>query len=108
MISKLKAGTIFLLYCLLNIPVSAQTADSAAIRTIVTETLLHGKAFENLRVLCKEIGPRLSGSEQAAKDVEATRKMLIDAGDDNVYLQPCMVPHWLRGVKESGFLKIPG
>jgi hypothetical protein len=108
MISKLKAGAIFLLYCLLNIPVSAQTADSAAIRTIVTETLQHGKAYENLRLLCKDIGPRLSGSEQAAKAVEATRKMLIDAGADTVYLQPCMVPHWMRGEKENGFLKIPG
>jgi len=28
--------------------------------------------------------------------------MLKDAGADTVYLQPCMVPHWVRGAKEEG------
>jgi hypothetical protein len=39
---------------------------------------------------------------QAQKAVEATARMLKDAGADTVYLQPCMVPHWIRGEKETG------
>ena len=34
--------------------------------------------------------------------------MLIDAGADTVYLQPCVVPHWVRGAKEEGYIVING
>ncbi|MBC7887688.1 MAG: M20/M25/M40 family metallo-hydrolase [Ferruginibacter sp.] len=84
----------------------AQKDDSVSIRKIADEVLINGKAYDNLRYLCKKIGPRLSGSLQAQKAVEATAKMLKDAGADTVYLQPCMVPHWTRGEKESGFIKL--
>ncbi|MBK8611528.1 MAG: M20/M25/M40 family metallo-hydrolase [Chitinophagaceae bacterium] len=84
----------------------AQTDDSIAIRKISNELLANGTAYENLRYLCKQVGPRLSGSPQAQKSVEATFKMLKDAGADTVFLQPCMVPHWVRGDKEKGFIKL--
>jgi hypothetical protein len=32
--------------------------------------------------------------------------MLKDAGADTVFLQPCMVPHWVRGAKETGYIKL--
>jgi hypothetical protein len=82
--------------------VTAQTNDSVTIKRISDEILTHGTAYENLRYLCKQVGPRLSGSSQAQKAVEATFKMLQEAGADTVYLQPCMVPHWVRGDKEKG------
>lgn len=84
----------------------AQTEDSIAIKKISDEVLSNGKAYENLRFLCKKIGPRLSGSPQAQKAVEATASMLKEAGADTVYLQPCMVPHWVRGEKENGFVQV--
>ena len=84
----------------------AQKDDSIAIKKIANEVLTNGNAYENLRYLCKKIGPRLSGSAQAQKAVEATAKMLKDAGADTVYLQPCMVPHWVRGEKETGYIKL--
>ncbi len=84
----------------------AQQEDSIAIRKIADEILINGKAYDNLRYLCKKIGPRLSGSAQAQKAVEATANMLKDDGADTVYLQPCMVPHWVRGEKEIGFIKL--
>ena len=84
----------------------AQTEDSIAIKKISDEVLSNGKAYENLRFLCKKIGPRLSGSPQAQKAVEATASMLKEAGADTVYLQPCMVPHWVRGEKEKGFVQV--
>lgn len=82
----------------------AQSEDSLIIKKISDEVLTNGKAYENLRQLCKKIGARLSGSPQAQRAVEATVKMLRDAGSDTVYLQPCMVPHWVRGVKETGYI----
>ena len=97
---------ILLLFPLIfaGIIVVAQTTDSVTIKKISDEILSNGKAYENLRFLCKKIGPRLSGSPQAQKAVEATIKMLKDAGADTVYLQACMVPHWVRGIKEQGYL----
>lgn len=86
--------------------INAQTDDSIAFRNISNEILANGTAYENLRYLCKKVGPRLSGSPQAQMAVEATFKMLKDAGADSVYLQPCMVPHWVRGEKEKGNIKL--
>ncbi len=86
----------------------AQSNDSIIIKKIADEVLTNGKAYDNLRFICKKIGPRLSGSAQAQKAVEATAKMLKDGGADTVYLQPCMVPHWVRGIKEKGMINIPG
>lgn len=80
----------------------AQHEDAVVIKKIADDILAHGKAYENLRFLCKEVGPRLSGSAQAQKAVEATAQMLREAGADTVYLQPCMVPRWIRGEKEQG------
>jgi len=69
------------------------------------DILKNGKAYDNLFYLCKKIGARLSGSENAQKAVDATMRMLKDAGADTVYMQPCMVPHWVRGEKEQGIIQ---
>src|SRR4051812_46153713 len=89
MIRKI-AGVVFTALCCSG--TVAQNADSITIRKFAEDILTNGKAYENLRWLCKKIGPRLSGSPQAQKAVEATAGMLKDAGADTVYLQPCMVP----------------
>lgn len=80
----------------------AQNEDSLQIKKMSDDIMIRGKAYDNLRYLCKQVGPRLSGSPQAQKAVEATARMLREAGADTVYLQPCMVPHWVRGEKEQG------
>ncbi len=76
-------------------------ADSVAIRKMFDEALAHGASYENLRTLCKQIGPRLSGSAGAQKAVEWGQAAMRAAGADSVWLQPCMVPHWERGKPES-------
>ncbi|MCY7292334.1 MAG: hypothetical protein LH615_09155 [Ferruginibacter sp.] len=83
-------------------------ADSTIIKKIADEVMINSSAFKNLRFLCKDIGPRLSGSANAEKAVYATKKMLIDAGADTVYLQPCKVPHWIRGAKEEAYILLNG
>lgn len=73
---------------------------SNAIREIYREQLNNSDAYENLRYLTKEIGNRLSGSPRAAAAVEYTRQLMEGYGFDTVFLQPVMVPHWVRGEKE--------
>ena len=85
--------------------VSGQNEDSIMIRRIADDILKNGKAYEDLRYICKKIGARLSGSENAQKAVFATAQMLRAAGADTVYLQSCMVPHWVRGAKEQGIIQ---
>jgi carboxypeptidase Q len=84
----------------------AQQSDAAILKKISDEVMTNSQAYENLRFLTKKIGARLSGSANAQKAVEATARMLREAGADTVFLQPCLVPHWVRGAKETGFIKL--
>jgi hypothetical protein len=79
---------------------AARANDTLVLKNIGEYMLTRGRAHENLRILCKDIGQRLSGSDNAAKSVLATADMLRRAGADTVYLQPVMVPKWERGPKE--------
>ncbi|MBK9286042.1 MAG: M20/M25/M40 family metallo-hydrolase [Sphingobacteriaceae bacterium] len=82
----------------------AQNADSLQLRKIYDYYLTQSKAYENLEYLATKIGSRLSGSPGAAKAVEWAKKAMYEAGADTVILQPCMVPHWVRGAKEKCIL----
>ncbi|WDF55203.1 M20/M25/M40 family metallo-hydrolase [Mucilaginibacter sp. KACC 22063] len=82
---------------------NAQT-DSVMMRHIFDEALVNGKCYENLHYLCKNIGQRLSGSANAQKAVDWSKKLMQDYGFDRVYLQEVMVPHWVRGAKEQGYI----
>lgn len=78
------------------------TNDVRQVRKIFDEALERGESYEMLRYLTKNIGGRLSGSPEAAAAVEWSRQQMIAYGFDTVYLQPVMVPHWIRGEKEIG------
>lgn len=82
--------------------VFSQTTDEVFIRKIYDEALARGKSYEMLDYLCNTIGPRLSGSPGAAASVEWTRHIMQHYGFDSVWLQPVLVPHWVRGKKEIG------
>src|SRR3984885_10819527 len=79
----------------------ANAQDSLMIRRIYDEELVNGQCYQNLHELCKNIGPRLSGSANAQKAVEWGKKLMESYGFDRVYLQEVMVPHWVRGEKEQ-------
>ncbi|MBI5856364.1 MAG: M20/M25/M40 family metallo-hydrolase [Sphingobacteriales bacterium] len=97
---------LLLSYCMIcSLFAFSQNEDSLMVRRIADDILINGKAYDDLRYLCKKIGARLSGSANAQKAVEATATMLKEAGADTVYLQPCMVPHWIRGAKEQGIVQ---
>ena len=74
--------------------------DSTNIKSLFNSVLKDGKSYEWLRDLTQNIGGRLSGSPEAAKAVVWGEKLMNAIGLDSVWLQPVMVPHWVRGVKE--------
>ena len=78
--------------------------DSLMLRKIYDEELVNGQCYSNLHYLCKNIGPRLSGSANAQKAVEWGKKLMESYGFDHVFLQEVMVPHWVRGTKEVGII----
>lgn len=100
MIRKISLAGCFAAAVLACGPVWAQT-DAEVMRSIYDEALYRGEAYENLRYLTKEIGSRLSGSPQAAAAVEWGKQLMENYGFDKVYLQPVMVPHWVRGDVEE-------
>lgn len=80
--------------------------DLTVIRSIFDEALANGQGYGWMEELCKDVGPRLSGSEGAEKAVIWGKELMEELGFDKVYLQDVMVPHWERGDKESA--RIPG
>ena len=82
-------------------------SDSIFIRKIYDEALLRGHAYEDLRSLCKDIGPRLSGSSEAAMSIRWSEQKMRSYGFDRVYLEPIMVPHWERGNPEAAWITHP-
>lgn len=80
---------------------NAQTEDSIFIRRIADEILLNGKAYDDLRVLTKQIGGRLAGSPQMVKAEQWGLKVFQSLDPDKAWLQECMVPHWVRGGKDE-------
>jgi len=89
----------FVIGCLVD--VQAQNQDSIFIKRIADEILMNGVAYDNLRILTKQIGARLSGSPQMVKAELWGAKALKDAGADSVWMQQCLVPHWVRGGKDE-------
>ncbi len=94
---------IFIIVCIfLSQQSPSQSINETVVKKIVDETMANGTAYTNLQKLCKQVGPRLSGSANHLKAVHLTESMLKKMGVDTVYLQQCMVPHWIRGSKEQG------
>lgn len=95
---------IFIISFLLLVSLTAfsQTSDEAMIKQIFDQALSKGKSYEMLYDLSVNVGPRLSGSPGAAAGVEWSRNAMKQLGFDSVWLQPVMVPHWVRGEKEIG------
>lgn len=92
---------LFLGFLLCTSTVFAQTKDELMIRQIFDKSLKDGRSYSMLEELCKQVGPRLSGSPGAAAAVEWSRNVMQEFGFDTVWLQPVMVPHWVRGPKEK-------
>ena len=85
--------------------VRAQQQDAEMIRRIYDLALTEGKAYEWLAHLSNQIGGRLSGSVQAQQAVDYTRREMDSLGLDRVWIQPVMVPKWVRGAPEFAYIE---
>ncbi len=96
-----KYSFIILIFSLLSVRTgNAQNEvekDAFLIKEIFETTFTKSQAYDWLAFLTQEIGGRLAGSPQAAAAVEFTRQVMDTLELDSVWLQPLMVPHWVRG-----------
>lgn len=83
----------------------SQSEDEKQIKAIYDMALTNGKAYDWLNYLSNQIGGRLSGSVQAQEAVEYTKRQMDELGLDRVWLQPVMVPKWVRGTPEFAYIE---
>ncbi|WP_374172438.1 M20/M25/M40 family metallo-hydrolase [Flavobacterium tructae] len=82
----------------------AQSNDEKNIKLFYKKALTESTCYTWLEYLSNDIGSRLSGSASAEKAVQYTKRQLETLGLDKVYLQEVMVPHWVRGEKETAYI----
>src|SRR5881398_3542365 len=84
---------------------SAQTL--ADLKQLRQAALNSDYAYKQVAHLSNNIGPRLSGSAQAAKAVEYVANELKAIGCE-VQMERVMVPHWVRGEETAALVQFPG
>ncbi len=67
------------------------------IKSFYDHSLTKGKSYDWLEHLSNQIGGRLSGSLNAERAVFWSKEELENLGLDRVWLEPVMVPKWVRG-----------
>lgn len=97
----MKKTGLFFTFSLLLMVAGAQPEDSLFIRRIADEILTNSMAYQNLNVLTKQIGGRLSGSPAMVKAEQWGLKAMKAANADTVWMQACQVPHWVRGGQDA-------
>lgn len=89
---------------LCSFAIHSQT-DEEVVKKIYKTSLTNGKSYEWLDHLSNKIGGRLSGSLNAERAVKWGKAELEKLGLDRVWLQPVMVPKWVRGAKEYAYFE---
>lgn len=106
LIQRILLVNFIFLICLNSQVANAQTVkDSVQIRNFYDLALLNGRSYSWLDTLSNDIGSRLSGSLGAERAVEWGKKELEAIGLDKVWLQPVMVPKWVRGLPEFAYVE---
>ena len=77
-----------------------QNEQQKFVKKIYNIALKDGKSYNWLDHLSNQIGGRLSGSLNAKRAIQWSKEELDLLKIDNVYLQPVMVPKWVRGTFE--------
>ena len=88
-------------------PVVFSPQTLAELRQLQKAALDSDYAYRQVAHLANNIGPRLSGSAQAAKAVEYVAGALKSLGC-TVQLEKVMVPHWVRGEETAALVQFPG
>ena len=101
----MKKYTLITLLLIMFYAEAQQQKDSLMLQSIYRTALLDGKAYDWLDYLTNQIGGRLSGSLNAERAVEWSKEELEKLNLDKVWLQPVLVPKWVRGPKEFALIE---
>ncbi|HET9418203.1 MAG TPA: M28 family peptidase, partial [Chthoniobacterales bacterium] len=88
-------------------PVVFSSQTLADLKRLQQTALNSDYAYRQVAHLANNIGPRLTGSAQAAKAVEYVANELKAIGCD-VQLERVVVPHWVRGGETAALVQFPG
>ena len=88
-------------------PIVFSPQTLADLKQLRQAALKSNYAYKQVAHLANNIGPRLSGSAQAAKSVEYVASELKTIGCE-VQLEKVMVPHWVRGEETAALVQFPG
>lgn len=80
---------------------------TSGLKRLQQAALASDYAYRQVAHLCNNIGPRLSGSPQAAQAVEYVAAEMRRLGLA-VQLEKLMVPHWVRGVETGELTEFKG
>ena len=88
-------------------PVVFSSQTLSELKRLQQEALTSDYAYRQVAHLANNIGPRLTGSAQAAKAVEYVADELKAIGCE-VQLEKVMVPHWVRGEETAALVQFSG
>jgi len=88
-------------------PIVFSTQTLVDLKRLQQAALSSDYAYRQVAHLADNIGPRLSGSAQAAKAVEYVASELKAIGCE-VQLENVTVPHWVRGEETAALVQFPG
>ncbi|WP_445736732.1 M20/M25/M40 family metallo-hydrolase [Mariniflexile sp.] len=97
--------TFTILCCFIITASTYSQTDEAILKKLYQTSLTNGKSYDWLNHLSNQIGSRLSGSLGAERAVAYTKEELEKLGLDKVWLQPVMVPKWVRGATEYAYIE---
>lgn len=102
----MKKLILFLIAIALSLGAYAQTQEDAKkLDSFYRTSLLEGQSYDWLDYLSNQIGGRLSGSLNAERAVAWAKEELEALELDRVWLQPVLVPKWVRGPKEFALIE---
>src|SRR5438094_9964859 len=88
-------------------PVVFSSQTLAELKRLQQAALRSEYAYKQVAHLANNIGPRLSGSSQAAKSIEYVASELKAIGCE-VQLERVMVSHWVRGEETAALVQFLG
>jgi hypothetical protein len=88
-------------------PVVFSSQTLSELKRLQQGALTSDYAYRQVAHLANNVGPRLSGSAQAAKAVDYVASELKAIGCQ-VQLETAMVPHWVRGEETAALVQFPG
>ena len=104
----MRRGTLLILCVALGFPALCGGEKPGGPKEVLARCaaagLRDGNAYRMLEELTSRAPSRLSGSPGADTALRVARELLLRAGADSVWMEPVLVPHWVRGSVERALV----